>query len=449
MLSVLNNYLYKPVSVNEDELFQELCKYICTQSMMTSVFPKYNEVADEVGFQNLSYVGKSDEKNPQNLPTSTILEVQNKMPKSNQLPKTADEVGFQNLSYVGKNDEKNPQNLPTSTILEVQNKMPKVGPSPKTADEVDFGIVGYVGKSVEKIDENLPTRKVQHEQSKMPKSNQLPKTADEVGVQNLSYVGKCERKMVEKLPTSNFLEIQNKMPKSSPLLKTVGEEGFGIVSYVGKKERKMAENLPTWITPKHENTLYWCVFLLQYGMQEYLAIGSKYKNAEVEEKMRVLDGLQKNIKSLKSSCYKLTNDMSQQLLSSLMVNVRDDFLTLIGYCVYYNLHVVVLMENNSYLTFSPQAVLELQWNEDLPWYQIKYQHGSRYNVFSVDVEPLNQNAINEIKNTRVRHHSYNAPLRGVSSYRVAELESMAKRLNIPIVGRKEELYAKVAQILVS
>ena len=328
--------------------------------------------------------------------------------------------------------------------------MPKVSPSLEAAGQTVGQTSFDVGKKVEKIDNNLPTRKTQHEQNKMPKSSPPPSTAGQTVGQTSRDVGKTETKIPEKLPTSNLFGNQNnqiKMPKVSSPTPTASQTVHDFLCNVGKTETKSLNNLPTWLTPKHENTLYWCVFMLHYGETEYLAIGSKYKNAEVEEKMRVLDGLQKSLKSLKTACYKLTNDMSQQLLSSLMVNVRDDFLTLIGYCVYYNLHIVMLMENNSYLMFSPQPMLELQWNADLPWYQIQCRRGARYPVYSVDTQPLSQSALNDIRNTRVRLHSHTAPLRGASSYRVAELEVMAKRLNLPITGKKDDLYVAIAQHL--
>lgn len=292
--------------------------------------------------------------------------------------------------------------------------------SPKsgsTADEVAADFFSYVGKSVTKIDQNLPTRKRQHEQLEMPKSGS---TVDQMANKKTNYVGKSEEKRDPILPTYNGIKLET---------------------------RKSSTSLQNWLTPKHENTLYWCVFLLHYGETEYLAIGNKYKNAEVEEKMRVLNGLQSNLKSLKSACYKLTNDAAQQVLSSLMVNTRDDFATLIGYCVYYQLHIVLLFENKSYLTFSPQPMLELQWNAELPWYQIQCHRGARYNVYSVDVQPLTEEHIQEIRQTRVRLHNHTTAMRGVSSYRLPELETMAKRLNIPIVGKKEEVYAAIANVL--
>lgn len=240
------------------------------------------------------------------------------------------------------------------------------------------------------------------------------------------------------------IKMQIPFPKSFLRQTPILEEPEKSRTFIEEKTPLLQTPIKTWYTPKHENTLYWCIFMLAYGEQEYLAIGSKYKNAEIDEKMRIIDGLQKEKKSLKTACFKLTNNDVEQLLSSLMVNIRDDYLVLIGYVVYYKLNIVVLPDDTqTYLVFSPQQLVTLEYHEDQPIYQMKCKSNGKYQYFSVDTMPLSKEQLDIIQTTRVRLHHYSEPLRGISNYTMPVLETMAAKLKIDTTNtklKKQELY---------
>ena len=49
-----------------------------------------------------------------------------------------------------------------------------------------------------------------------------------------------------------------------------------------------------FIVPDKMDTLFWCMYISNYGEQQYLAIGNKYGNAEIAEKQKIVEFLKSN-----------------------------------------------------------------------------------------------------------------------------------------------------------
>ena len=219
----------------------------------------------------------------------------------------------------------------------------------------------------------------------------------------------------------------------------------------------------------HHPTLFWCVFVAHYGYSEYLRIGNRFQNRELEEKQRMMETLSKNPKQMKEGSMKLTNDAIQEILSGLMVSSGDSFSALVAYSTYYSKTIYVVFEC-SYLVFSmtKESGVEIFGRDEVSYknriftenevrrsleesdntrtivlYQTRKhpKYGGSYRLES-DLTP---EKLEHIHSTKIRMEHYAKPFRGVSSYKVAELEKMAAKIGVLDATGKAELYAKIVE----
>jgi hypothetical protein len=94
---------------------------------------------------------------------------------------------------------------------------------------------------------------------------------------------------------------------------------------------KLKSDSPTIETP----SVFWCLFVAHYGYSEYIRVGNRGKNRELEEKQKIMETLAKQTKSLKDGSMRLTHDAVQEILSTLMTSSSSDFLELVAYAHYY------------------------------------------------------------------------------------------------------------------
>jgi hypothetical protein len=72
-------------------------------------------------------------------------------------------------------------------------------------------------------------------------------------------------------------------------------------------------------SPVKTDTLFWCAYVVNKGEAEYEMIGNRYKNAEIEEKQKMIDFIKKNPDAIKSS-FKITGVKMKEIMSELMMD---------------------------------------------------------------------------------------------------------------------------------
>ena len=207
---------------------------------------------------------------------------------------------------------------------------------------------------------------------------------------------------------------------------------------------KLKSDSPTIETP----SVFWCLFVAHYGYSEYLQVGNRGKNRELEEKQAMMETLAKQTKLLKEGNMRLTHDAVQEILSTLMTSSSSDFLELVAYAHYYQKNVYVVFPH-SYLVFSPFH------GEEYPTIVLTKRpaqydrNGGRYRL---DAEPTPE-TLSAIRESKVALEHFAKPFRGVSSYKLDELETFARKAGILAEAGKEagkklkkgELYEKVVE----
>ena len=176
--------------------------------------------------------------------------------------------------------------------------------------------------------------------------------------------------------------------------------------------------------PHNPDSLFWSMYIHHYGYEHYLAIGNKYTNVEMVEKQKIMEHIKSSKYSFKNMNRKITLGTTQEIMSELMTNSKTSLLALHALSLYYKVNVYV--ENTINGTY-----LEYIFDKESPsdkWVFLKYTDRKKYGL--VESEPVKPNGI--------LIESHDKPLRGISTYKVVELNAIADKL--PAIC-KDELYA--------
>jgi len=187
--------------------------------------------------------------------------------------------------------------------------------------------------------------------------------------------------------------------------------------------------------PHNPDSLFWSMYIHHYGYEDYLAIGNKYTNVEMVEKQKIMEHIKSSKYSFKNMNRKITLGTTQEIMSELMTNSKTSLLALHALSLYYKVNVCV--ENTINGTY-----LEYIFDKESPsdkWVFLKYTDRKKYGL--VESEPVRPNGI--------LIESHDKPLRGISTYKLAELNAIADKIpaickdESRVTWKKPELYGKL------
>ena len=196
------------------------------------------------------------------------------------------------------------------------------------------------------------------------------------------------------------------------------------------------------------DTLFWSMFMAQYGMNEYIRVGKNNGNEEMKEKNKIVEYLHSQPSSYFTafSNYKTTKVFITDTVSDLLTCGKMKWSGLVAMSLYYQANIFVVdYERKIYLPFivgNGTQTFVLYRN---PLYNHKVKDSIGYFV------DTNQQImkIDEIQNTMIGLLHYEKPLKGVSTYKVPDLEEMATKLNLDLddengkLLKKTDLYTKI------
>jgi hypothetical protein len=200
--------------------------------------------------------------------------------------------------------------------------------------------------------------------------------------------------------------------------------------------RNEPANNDSAIWPDKSDTLFWSMFIAIYGYDEYVLINNHYGNKEIDEKQKIIEFIKTGPKILKTTNYKVTNVLIQEILSDLMVNNKTSLNTLISMVCFYKRRVYIASTKNTYLQFIPENTIEadpilIYMNDD-----------GNYGIHDGVMPSLELRYLLE---------HYNKPLKAVSSYKTGELHEIAMKLRLSeaeYLGlNKPELYEMLSRKL--
>jgi hypothetical protein len=189
-----------------------------------------------------------------------------------------------------------------------------------------------------------------------------------------------------------------------------------------------------------QDTLFWSIFIAHYGLKEFYNV-DRYKNREIDEKVNIMN----YIRSLSKTEIKITKTSVQEMMGELMVAKNTTLFIVNALCMYYKMDLLFVFEN-TYLEFNLNKLLTAHDGE-IPT-GIIYKNVT--NKYAVDLYVTSEK-LRIIRDNMIRLEHYDKPLRGISTYKVSELESMLGNLE-PNLGEKstkqtkqtkKELYSKI------
>ena len=182
-------------------------------------------------------------------------------------------------------------------------------------------------------------------------------------------------------------------------------------------------------SPRKEDTLFWSAYVVHYGESEYTLIGGKYKNAELQEKQDILAYIQKNHSLIKSCAHsndvKLSNVRIQETTAEMMINKKTSWYAFHVMCMYYKINAVVI-QDEIYMLFTVD-----------PEYKTHVFERNQDSHFSVDLIPTDTERISNIIANKLKVDPFLPKLlKGVSTYKIPELEEMGLKLGVKPVESK-------------
>jgi len=174
-------------------------------------------------------------------------------------------------------------------------------------------------------------------------------------------------------------------------------------------------------SPRKQDTLFWSIYVLHYGEAEYIMIGGKYKNAELQEKQNILNYILQNRNLIKSCAHsngvKISNVRIQETAAEMMINKKTSWYAFHVMCMFYKINAYVV-QNELYMKFTVD-----------PEYKTYMFERNQDGHISIDVDPLYPERIAEFESTLLYVNPFLPKLlKGVSTYKIPELEEMGRKL---------------------
>jgi len=269
------------------------------------------------------------------------------------------------------------------------------------------------------------------------------KTEDSVVSNIIIHKQEQEQRVVTVVPPIIVLEKPVIIQQSiSPIVET---------PIIVSEKTPPIQNKQDWIEPREKDSIFWCIFICVHGHNEYMQIGNRYGNRELEEKYKIIEFLKKNPKLLKESNQKITNGMIQEILSEFMIIQNQT--SLLGLCalaIYYKIQIILVDSSKKIgIQFLPKITEDFIANQDGSYktcilYKNERQSG-KYKIHSYDET---NDMIEELDSKIFMLEQFSKPLKAISNYTVSQLIEISIQLGIhdeTIKMKKQDLYAKIVE----
>jgi hypothetical protein len=197
-----------------------------------------------------------------------------------------------------------------------------------------------------------------------------------------------------------------------------------------------------FIYPKQQDTLFWCMFIIAHGYNEYMQVGRNYAVRELAEKQRVLEFTRTHRTEMKATNIRVTNVAIQEIQSELMTSQRDtSMMALVALAVYYRVNLIIMGVNQ-------KCVMEIRtgsMDEGVHTFLIQKMARDKYKIRP---ENLSRTRVETILRETVSLYSFEKPLAPISSFKVDELHELYAKLGFSDTKKvgKSEMYQKIAEV---
>lgn len=256
---------------------------------------------------------------------------------------------------------------------------------------------------------------------------------------NVMKQNKKEEADIEEIDTvmDNTISSQNEVINN-----TLTESNVDVVTHepTVNIEPEPESQRKDFVSPKQQDTLFWCVYIAVHGYDEYMQISRNYGVKELEIKKKIADDIIASPYKMKHTNYKITKIMVQEILSELLTSQKStSMLCLYSMAVHYNIRILIVDSSQKLLLeFLPDTS-----NTDVKTFVL---YKDSYGKYKLDLQELSTDKVNELKTKMICLENFTKPFKAISNYKLNELEEIAKKVGVydeTKKYKKNELYEEI------
>ena len=233
------------------------------------------------------------------------------------------------------------------------------------------------------------------------------------------------------------------------------KEEMPVITEVIEEETPPEPKQNLFFEPKQNDTLFWCLYSIYHGVNDYQEIGHNYGVKEMEEKHKISTFVKDNVSKIKNTNYKITNAALQEIMSELITVQRHTSINvMLAMIVCYNINIIMV---------DPQqrCMLEFWSNKErIPKVDVASDDGDAktyvlykdaYGKYKLQTDNISPSKILEMKTKMVTLDSYSRPLKQMASYKLQDLADLARQLGIydeTKQYKKLDLYTEISKLCV-
>ena len=184
---------------------------------------------------------------------------------------------------------------------------------------------------------------------------------------------------------------------------------------ITKKKKVASANL---FIPKFNDTLFWCYYIMKYGLSKYMIVHHCFKE-EQKEKIQLVSIIRENKIKMKRGKFKRIKTENDVLYEKKM-----SIQTFRCLCYINDLNVLIV-DNRKYIEMNPN-------NEQKNITVIK-KSNDQYGI-------CNDNEMEMIRQNYWKVDDFSKPLKRISYYKAKELRMICNKLDIPIHNEKQKIF---------
>jgi hypothetical protein len=271
------------------------------------------------------------------------------------------------------------------------------------------------------------------------------------------YMFRREPVPCSELPVSIPLPDKSPFSFSAPSISSMSShyDDIGYIATIDEEVMPEQEQVNTlqeqeqvtpieYLSPKHQDSLFWCIYIAVFGYNDYLQVSRNYGVKELEVKQNVGNWIQKNQGKMKEANIKVTKVAIQEILSELLTSVKETtIMSMVGMIVYFKINIILVDSTGA-------LILEFKANKDNDSYPTYVLQKDSYGKYKLRSDSLNSEQVVEFKQSMVCLESYLKPLKPLSTYHIDDLKNIARRLggfDETYKYKKPELYEELNEAM--
>ena len=190
--------------------------------------------------------------------------------------------------------------------------------------------------------------------------------------------------------------------------------------------------------PRENDGLFWCYYIILNGDVQYEMIANKNTLVSKQLKIEYVSKIRENKQVIKLHKFDTIVNMENNLVNDNTVNIK----TIMTLCAIDNINLIYVSKNTYF---------ELLMNESNTIYIIREMDDQSKYVKKYGYEIATSDTLQEIRSNLYKLDYIDKPIKSVSSYKLADLTSIALKLGLSLKDNngknktKNELYESIVQ----